>query len=252
MTKRFEGRTALVTGGANGIGRASAMKFAAQGARVAILDVEEEPLKETAETIRSAGGTVLPITVDMRDRPAVKDAVSRIASDLGPVDILLNNVGQTARKKASEFVDSVPETWEFVVDLNLMVTFHVTWLVAPGMRERRFGKIVSIASDSALIGDKTIVDYAAAKAGVMGFTRGLATELAPHGINVNAICPGVTNTRGPKQLPKDVYEAALREIPLGFMAEPEDIANGVTFLASEEARCISGQALVINGGRIYY
>jgi NAD(P)-dependent dehydrogenase (short-subunit alcohol dehydrogenase family) len=252
MGLRFEGRTALVTGGANGIGRASAIKFAEQGAQVAILDIEAEPLAETAELIRAAGGTVLTITTDMRDREAVKAAITRIEAEFAPVDLLLNNVGQTARKKASEFIDSVPETWDFVVDLNLKVMMYVSWLVAPGMRARGFGKIVSIASDSALIGDRTVTDYVAAKAGVMGFTRGLATELSPHGINVNAICPGVTNTRGPKQLPKDVYQKALDEIPLGFMAEPEDIANGVMFLASQEARCITGQALVINGGRIYY
>lgn len=252
MVNRFNGRVALITGGANGIGRASALKFASQGAKVAILDIEEEPLEEAAAAIREGGGTVLPIAVNMRDREAVKGAIEQVGRDLGNIDILHNNVGQTARKNASEFLESVPETWEFVVDLNLMVTFHVSWLVAAGMRERRYGKIVNIASDSALIGEKTIVDYAAAKAGVMGFTRALARELAPFHVNVNAICPGVTNTRGPKQLPKETYEKALKEIPLGFMCEPEDIANGVTFLASEEARCITGQALVINGGRIFY
>lgn len=252
MADRFGGRIALVTGGANGIGRASARKFAQQGARVAVLDIEEGPLAETAELIRAEGGEALPIVTDMRDREAVKAAVDKAGRDLGPIDILLNNVGQTARKNATEFLDSVPATWDFVVDLNLMVTFYVSWLVAPGMRERRFGKIVNISSDSTLIGERSIVDYVAAKSGVSGFTRGLARELAPHGINVNAVAPGVTNTRGPKQLPKEVYEAALREIPIGHFAEPEDIANGIAFLASEEARCITGQMLVINGGRIFY
>lgn len=252
MTLRFEGRTALVTGGANGIGRASAIRFAEQGAKVAILDIEDGPLEETAGAIRAIGGTVCPIVTDMRDRKTVKDAIEQAAKELGPIDLLLNNVGQTARKNSSEFLDSVPETWDFVVDLNLMVTFYVTWLIAPGMRDRGFGKIVNISSDSTLIGDRTIVDYAAAKSGVTGFTRGLARELAPHGINVNAVAPGVTNTRGPKQLAKDVYEAALREIPVGHFAEPEDIANAITFLASDEARCITGQLLVVNGGRIFH
>ncbi|HWL57434.1 MAG TPA: SDR family oxidoreductase [Paracoccus sp. (in: a-proteobacteria)] len=249
---RFEGRTALVTGGANGIGRASAIKFAEQGARVGILDIEEGPLAETADAIRAAGGTVLPVVTDMRDRAAVKAAIEKVEAELGPIDLLLNNVGQTARKNASEFLDSVPETWDFVIDLNLMVTFYVSWTVAKGMKDRGFGRIVNISSDSTLIGERSIVDYVAAKSGVSGFTRGLARELAPFGINVNAVAPGVTNTRGPKQLPKDVYDAALAEIPIGHLAEPEDIANAITFLASQEARCITGQMLTVNGGRIFY
>lgn len=252
MAKRFEGQVALVTGGANGIGRASAIKFAEQGARVAVLDIEEQPLAETAQLIRDAGGTVLSVVTNMLDRAAVEEAINKVERELGSIDILLNNVGQTARKNASEFLDSVPETWDFVIDINLKTTFFVSWLVAKGMKERGFGRIVNISSDSTLIGEKTIVDYVAAKSGVSGFTRGLARELAGFGINVNAVAPGVTNTRGPKQLPKEVYDAAVKEIPIGHFAEPEDIANAITFLASPEARCITGQMLVVNGGRIFY
>lgn len=252
MAKRFEGQVALVTGGANGIGRASAIKFAEQGARVAVLDIEEQPLAETAQLIRDAGGTVLSVVTNMLDRAAVEEAINKVERELGNIDILLNNVGQTARKNASEFLDSVPETWDFVIDINLKTTFFVSWLVAKGMKERGFGRIVNISSDSTLIGEKTIVDYVAAKSGVSGFTRGLARELAGFGINVNAVAPGVTNTRGPKQLPKEVYDAAVKEIPIGHFAEPEDIANAITFLASPDARCITGQMLVVNGGRIFY
>jgi acetoacetyl-CoA reductase/3-oxoacyl-[acyl-carrier protein] reductase len=252
MTKRFEGKVAVVTGGANGIGRASARKFAQEGARVAVLDIEDGPLAETTALITEAGGEALAMAVDLLDRKQIVDAFARIERELGPVDILLNNVGQTARERASEFWNSDPEVWDFVVGISLMTTLSCSRQVVPSMRERRSGKIVNIASDSPIAGDHGIADYAAAKAGVMGFTRSLARELAPFGVNVNSVCPGGTNTRGPRRLPKETFDRALAAIPMGRMCEPEDIANGVAFLASEDSRFVTGQALVINGGRVFY
>ena len=252
MTKRFEGKVAVVTGGANGIGRASARKFAQEGARVAVLDIEDGPLAETTSLITEAGGEALAMTVDLLDRKQIVEAFARIEREFGPVDILLNNVGQTARERASEFWNSDPEVWDFVVGISLMTTLSCSRQVVPSMRERRSGKIVNIASDSPIAGDHGIADYAAAKAGVMGFTRSLARELAPFGVNVNSVCPGGTNTRGPRRLPKETFDRALAAIPMGRMCEPEDIANGVAFLASEDSRFVTGQALVINGGRVFY
>ncbi len=252
MTRRFDGKIAVVTGGANGIGRASARLFAQGGAAVAVLDIEDGPLAETAGLIEAEGGKVLAITCDLLDRKAMADAFGRIGGELGPVDILLNNVGQTARERASEFWCSEPEIWDFVIGVSLMSTLFCSRQVVPSMRERKKGKIVNIASDTPIVGDHGIADYAAAKAGVMGFTRSLARELAGFGVNVNAVCPGATNTRGPKRLPKETYDRALAAIPMGHMCEPEDIANGVAFLASDDARFITGQALVINGGRVFY
>jgi NAD(P)-dependent dehydrogenase (short-subunit alcohol dehydrogenase family) len=252
MGKRFEAKTAVVTGGANGIGRASALRFAQDGASVAILDIEDGPLAQTAEEIKSAGVRALPIALDLTSRTQISEAFIRIERELGPVDILLNNVGQTARERATEFWCSEPETWDFVIGISLMTTIACSRQVVPGMRERSSGKIVNIASDSAIIGDRSMADYCAAKAGVMGFTRSLARELASFKVNVNAVCPGATKTRGPMRLPKEALERALAGIPMGEMCEPEDIANGVAFLASDEARFITGQALVINGGRVFY
>lgn len=252
MNKPFEGRTAVVTGGANGIGRASVLRFAEGGAAVAVLDIEDEPLAAVAEEIRAFGVKALPIKLNLTDREQIQDAFETIGREFGPVDILLNNVGQTARERATEFWCSEPEVWDFVIGISLMTTITCSRQVVPGMRERNYGKIVNIASDSAIIGDRSMADYCAAKAGVMGFTRSLARELAPYKVNVNAVCPGATKTRGPMRLPKETLERALAGIPMGEMCEPEDIANGVAFLASDASRFVTGQALVINGGRVFY
>lgn len=253
MDYDFEGKVAVVTGGANGIGRASATRFAQCGAKVALLDLEEDTVGRTAaEIAEKTGGKVLPLHADLTDRAAVEQGFDRIVRELGPVDILLNNVGQTARERASEFWCSEPEIWDFVINVSLMTTLNCSRQVVPSMRERGTGKIVSIASDSALIGDTGMADYCAAKAGVMGFTRGLARELAPQRINVNSICPGATKTRGPMRLPEETRARAVAQVPFGEWCDPEDIANGVAFLSSDQARFITGQVLVINGGRIFY
>lgn len=246
------GKIAVVTGGANGIGRASAVHFARAGAAVAILDIEAGPLEETAAAIRAAGGRALPIALDLTDRKQVVEAFARIRAELGAVDVLLNNVGQTAREKITEFWRSEPETWDFVIGVSLMTTLMCSRQVVGDMRERRSGKIVSIASDSPLAGDPNIADYSAAKLGVVGFTRSLAREMAPFGVNVNAVAPGATNTRGPRRMADDALARVVAQIPMGSMCEPEDIANAVGFLASEQARFITGQVLVVNGGRVFY
>lgn len=252
MIYDLRGKVAVVTGGANGIGRASATRLAQDGARVALLDLEAETVESTAAEIGAAtGATILPIALDLTDRDAVEAAFGRIRAEAGEVDILLNNVGQTARERATEFWCSEPKIWDFVINVSLMTTLNCSRQVAASMRERRSGKIVNIASDSALIGDTGIADYCAAKAGVIGFTRSLARELAPFHVNVNAICPGATKTRGPMRLPEETRRRAVEQVPFGEWCDPEDIANGVAFLASDQARMITGQTLAINGGRIF-
>jgi acetoacetyl-CoA reductase/3-oxoacyl-[acyl-carrier protein] reductase len=252
MSDWFKGKIAVVTGGANGIGRASALRFAEEGADVAILDIEAGPLEESATRVRATGRRVLPLPLDLTDTAAVESAFKTIRGELGQVDILLNNVGQTARERATEFWCSEPHIWDFVIKVSLMTTLNCSRQVVPDMRARGAGKIVSIASDSAFIGDQQIVDYAAAKAGVVGFTRSLARELAPFKVNVNAVAPGPTKTRGPLRLPKDVYDRTVAMVPMGELCDPEDIANSVAFLASDQARFITGQVLLVNGGRIFH
>lgn len=252
MSKQLSGRVAAVTGGANGIGRAISLAFAEEGATLAIMDREEGPLQEAAEEARRLGVKVLTLTGDMTDKAVVADNFARVKAELGPVDMLANNIGQTARENYSEFYLAKPETLEFVVSVSLMTTIMCSRQVVNDMRERRFGKIVSISSDSAINGDIGTVDYAAAKSGVLGFTRALARELGPYKVNVNAVCPGPTNTRAMQRIPKDAYERARNMIPLGELSEPEDIANAVIFLSSEKSRFITGQTLMVNGGRVFY
>ncbi len=252
MAKQFQGKIAVVTGGANGIGRAIAIAFAQEGANVAILDREPDPLAEAADLVRAEGVTALPINADLTDKHEVADAFAKVRSDLGKVDLLTNNVGQTARENYSEFYLAKPETLEFVIGVSLMTTLMCSRQVVGDMRERKSGKIVSISSDSAINGDIGTVDYASAKSGVLGFTRALARELGPFKINVNAVCPGPTNTRAMQRIPQDAYERAKNAVPLGELCDPEDIANAVIFLSSDKARFITGQTLMVNGGRVFY
>ncbi len=252
MTNQFQGKVAVVTGGANGIGRAIAIAFAKEGADVAILDREPDPLAEATELVKAEGVRALPVAGDMTDKKQVEDAFAKVKADLGPVDMLTNNIGQTARENYSEFYQAKPETLEFVIGVSLMTTLICSRQVVNDMRDRKSGKIVSISSDSSINGDIGTVDYASAKSGVLGFTRALARELGPFKVNVNAVCPGPTNTRAMQRIPKDAYERAKNAIPLGELSEPEDIANAVIFLSSDKARFITGQTLMVNGGRVFY
>ncbi|MDI6028515.1 SDR family oxidoreductase [Corticibacterium sp. UT-5YL-CI-8] len=251
-SRQFSGKIAVVTGAGNGIGRASAIAYAKEGADLAIFDREKEALAETAEFVRAEGVRAVEVVGDMTNLEEVTAAFAKARTDLGPIDILLNNIGQTARENYSEFWESKPETLQFVVNVSLMTTLICSRQVVEEMRARRSGKIVSISSDSAMNGDIGTVDYASAKSGVLGFTRALARELGPFKVNVNAVCPGPTNTRAMQRIPKDAYERAKNAIPLGELSEPEDIANAVVFLSSEKARFITGQTLMVNGGRVFY
>jgi NAD(P)-dependent dehydrogenase (short-subunit alcohol dehydrogenase family) len=167
----------------------------------------------------------------------------------GRIDILFNNVGQSARERASLFHVSAEETWRFVIEVSLLTTMRATRLVVEEMRARRSGRIVNMSTESAFYGDVGFVDYAAAKMGVVGFTRSLARELAPFQVNVNVVCPGAIRTRAHDRLPREVIDKVRTSVPMGYVAEPEDVAGVVAFLASDDARYITGQSILIDGGR---
>jgi len=240
---------ALVTGAANGIGRATALALAQAGADLAILDIESEALEQLAQELRANGHRVLALSVDCTDPEVIAAAFETVEKQLGPIDILFNNVGQSARANASAFADSSEETWRFVVEVSLFTTLRMSRLVVPGMLARGQGCIINMSTESAFYGDTGLADYAAAKMGVVGFTRSLARELAPQQIRVNAIAPGAIRTRAHDRLPAELIDRIRKSVPLGYVAEPEDVAHVVVFLASNASRYITGQTLLIDGGR---
>jgi len=247
--RRLEAKLAVVTGAANGIGRASALRFAAEGADLAIMDLDPVGLEAVAEQARTGGAKVLAIPGDCTDEDFLTASFRSIFDEFGFVDVLMNNVGQSARERASEFYKSSSDVWRFVVDVTLFSTLLVSRQVVPSMREAGRGKIVNVASNAGMAGEVGISEYAAAKMGVIGFTRSLARELAPFKVNVNAVCPGVTKTRVIDRIPEDILDKIRASIPLGYFAEPEDIAAAAAFLASDDARYMTGQSVVVDGGR---
>lgn len=248
----LENDVAIVTGAGNGIGRATAARFAQEGAKVVISDVDEAGLAETKQQIESAGGTVSLVTGNVASRDDVQKMVDTAVTNYGKLTVLINNAGitrdgLTTRIKDGEVRLMSDDKWDAVLDVNLKGTWLCCQLAAVPMMEGGYGRIVNTASISAL-GNIGQVNYAASKAGVMGLTRTLALEWARHGIAVNCIAPGGTKTSMTAAIPEKILENAVKSIPLQRFAEPEEIAAVHAFLASKEASFITGQTIFVDGG----
>jgi NAD(P)-dependent dehydrogenase (short-subunit alcohol dehydrogenase family) len=245
-SQRFAGKTVAITGAAHGIGAATASRFLAEGARVAVIDREAEGFAENLAG--HSAERLLTVAGDCTDAAVLADFHDCTVAAFGPIDVLFNNVGQSGRERAALFHESEEEVWRFVLEVSLFTAMRMSRLVAPVMRQRG-GRIVNMSSDAAFVGDAGIADYAAAKMGIVGFTRALARELAPHRVTVNAVAPGAIATRAHDRLTPSVIERIKATTPAGFIATPNDVAGVVAFLASEDARYITGQTLLVDGGR---
>lgn len=244
---RFQNKTALVTGAGGGIGRAVCARLAAEGAHVIVTDRDIETATETAHAIQSAGHSATPVLCDITDRDQVAAAIAAA----GQIDVLVNNAGWDIFKP---FTRTEPAEWDRLIAINLIGALNMHHAVLPQMVERRAGRIVNIASDAARVGSSGEAVYAACKGGLVALSKTLAREHARHGITVNVVCPGPTDTAlfdGFKEGagdPEKLVAAFTRAIPLGRIGQPDDLPGAIAFFASDDAAYVTGQVLSVSGG----
>lgn len=241
-------KVALITGGSRGIGRAMALELAKNGANIAISYVNNEPkAKEVIDEAKSYGVKAIAIKANVAIGEDVQQMIKQVEKELESIDILVNNAGVT---RDNLLIRMKEEDWDEVMDTNLKGTFLCTKAVARSMMKKRYGKIINIASVVGVMGNAGQGNYSASKAGVIGFTKSMAKELASRGIRVNAIAPGFIQTDMTDVLSEDVKEAMLKAIPLNSLGDPKDIANLVVFLSSESSDYITGQVINVDGGMV--
>jgi len=240
-----KGRVAVVTGAAQGIGRACALRLAAAGARIAIVDVIEPKLQAVVEEIRAQGGEALGLKADITAEAEVKASFQQVLESYGKLEILVNNAGIARDQLALRMKRA---DWQAVLDTNLTGAFLCVQQALPAMLKQRYGRVINITSVVALMGNPGQANYVAAKAGLIGLTKALAVELAARNITVNAVAPGFIATPMTESLPEKVKQEYMVRIPVGRMGTAEDVAYAVLFLAADEASYITGHVLSVNGG----
>ena len=246
-TRIFEGRTALITGGARGIGRAVCCRLASEGARVAInFERNEVAARETLGLIEQAGGRGIIVQANIAAPPDVDRLMATVRAQLGPIELLVNNAGIAETISHGELTFA---RWKQMLDVNLDGTFLTTWAVKEEMLARRFGRIVNVSSLAGLVKKKDMIHYATAKAAVIAFTRHCAEAFAPHNVRVNCVAPGLTETDLSQSANPGLIDQLIAITPMGRMAQPAEIASVVHFLLSEESSFITGQTIAACGGR---
>jgi 3-oxoacyl-[acyl-carrier protein] reductase len=247
MSRPFEGRVAVVTGGAKGIGRAIAIHLAAGGAKLVLAGRSEGPLEELKAEIQGQGGEAVAVRADVAVEADVADLCQSALDAFGKVEILVNNAGVTRDGLLLRMSDA---DWDQVIDTNLKGAFHCTRAFARPMVRQKWGRIVNIASVIGLIGNAGQTNYAASKAGLLGLTKAVAKELASRHITVNAVAPGFIETAMTDSLGEKVREGLMAQIPMGRLGKAEDVAQAVGFLCSEGAAYVTGQVLTVDGGMV--
>lgn len=247
----LDGRVVVVTGGGGGIGGATCKRFAKEGAKVAVFDMNLAAAQKVAGDIQAAGGTAAAFQCDITDRAAVDAAVAAAEAQLGPICVLVNNAGWDIFKP---FVKTVPAEWDKLIAINLTGALHMHHAVLPGMVARNYGRIVNIASDAARGGSSGEAVYSACKGGLVALSKTLAREHARHNITLNVVCPGPTDTallagvaEGARD-PAKLIEAFRSAIPLGRLGQPDDLASAIAFFGSDDAAFITGQVISVSGG----
>ena len=243
MDLGIAGKTALVTGGARSLGKQDCLTLAAEGCRVIVLDLNGEGAEAAAREITDAGGVARGYAADITERAALTEALRRAESEVGPVDICVNNAGWIYTM--GQLKDTADEDWDLNLRINLTGTFNVTKAVFPGMRERRWGRVICMASIAGLMGGFGQAAYATSKMGVIGFARSVALEGARYNVTSNVIAPGIV---GPNANLSPLYERMVKRVAMQREGQPEDIASAIAFLCSERARYITGAVLTVTGG----
>ncbi|WP_250455487.1 beta-ketoacyl-ACP reductase [Caballeronia sp. ATUFL_M2_KS44] len=242
---RLKGKVAIITGAAQGIGAATALKFAREGAIVAACDLNHDALTRVADACREAGGEANAFCIDMSDRAGVDEMVATVRERHGRIDVLVNNAGITRDARLQKMTI---EQFDAVIDVNLRAVFHATQAVADHMVAQGSGVILNASSVVGIYGNFGQTNYAAAKFGVIGFTKTWSRELGPKGVRVNAVAPGFVDTPILATIPEDVLAKMRAQVPLGRLGKPEEIANIYAFLASDEASYINGAVIEASGG----